>query len=511
MDLRPYQLDAVEGCRTLIRERKKRILLIAPTGAGKTVMFSHIVSRAVERGSRALILAHRRELVKQASDKLLANGVHHGIIQAGFRPAPQRPVQVASVQTLARRPEACTQVDLVVVDECHHVTTENTYAKLLSWYPQAIILGVTATPWRLDGQGLADVFEGHVLTCTPRDLRDEGFLVPVGGWEYEGIDTSHARVRNGDYVAQDMHAAATSRKVVGDIVTEWLKFAAGKRTVLFAVTVEHSQQMVEAFRKEGVPAEHLDGNTPTAERDAVLERLRSGQTLVVCNCNVLTEGFDCPELEVCVLARPTLSTSLYLQMVGRALRPVCFDCRGPVSWGDERCGCGSSNIKRLARIHDHAGCLAAHGHPYAERDYSPTLTARVSRGDAEDPRGRSRVRRCKECKAVLAGLQCDACGWKPTQLELVQEELAARRAIGADGSAPKSERAKETDDERARRWKVRFAGDELWKRDFFERMVAKHGIDKGARVYWWFSGKLERPPTQWLVEARARHQEGSAA
>lgn len=488
--LRPYQQKAVEEIRQQYRTGHKRVLCVAPTGAGKTVLFSHIAQKAVERGSRVLVLAHRRELVAQASQKLGALGVSHGIIQAGFRPAPQKPVQVASIQTLLARPNAMTMADLVVIDEAHHTTTANGYQRILERFRGASVLGVTATPWRLDGQGLADLFQGHVLTCTPRQLRDQGFLVPVGGWEYEGIDTSSARVRGGDFVAQDMQAAATSRRVVGDIVSEWLKFSPGKRTVLFAVTVEHSRQMVEAFKREGVPAEHLDGETPTAERDAVLARLRSGQTLVVCNCNVLTEGFDCPELEVCILARPTLSTALYLQMVGRALR--------------------TAPGKTTARIHDHAGCLAAHGHPYGDRDYSPTTTARVARRDAEK-RGEASSRRCPECKSVLAGWPCDACGYAPPRELVLEEQAAARRAIGNDGSSPRAEKAKETDEERRRRWQTRYAHDDEWKRNFFDRMVAKHGPDKGARVYWWFSGKSERPQMSWLVEARARALEGNAA
>jgi DNA repair protein RadD len=485
MNLRPYQLDAIESARQEIRGGAKKVLLIMPTGGGKTVVFSHVVQSAVSKGSRALVIAHRRELVDQASKKLNAFGVQHGIIQAGFPRALHRPVQVASIQTLMRNPGQLTRVDLLVVDECHHITTTNGYAELLKLFPNALVLGVTATPWRLDGRGLADVFESHVVACTPRELRDEGFLVPVGGWEYEGIDTSTARVKGGDFVASDMQASASSKRVVGDVVSEYLLHANGARAVLFALNVEHSKLMVEAFRAAGVAAEHVDGEMGTAERDAVLARLRSGVTRVVCNCNVLTEGFDCPELECCILARPTLSTALFLQMVGRVLRP--------------------SPGKAIARIHDHAGCLAAHGHPYADRDYSPTLTARAPRKKAEG--STPAESRCPACKSVVARWPCDACGYapKPQDLQVQYEiqEAARRRAIENDGSAPSKPKS-ETDDERRKKWALRYQWDDDFaqRRAFFDRMVEKHGPSKGAWVYRWVSGNSERPLKEWVEEVR---------
>jgi DNA repair protein RadD len=486
MDLRPYQLEAVEQLRNRYREGAKRALLICPTGGGKTVIFSHVAGKSVERGSRVIVIAHRRELVKQASDKLAAFGLSHGIIQAGFRPRPHCPVQVASIQTLLGRATAISRADLVVIDEAHHVTTKNGYSKVLARFPEAKVLGVTATPWRLDGKGLGDVFDAHVVARTPRELRDDGFLVPVGGWEYEAIDTSSARVQRGDFVVGDLARAATSARVVGDIVGEWLKHAAGRRTVLFALSIEHSQYMVEAFKKAGVAAEHVDGEMPTADRDAVLQRLRAGVTHVVCNCNVLTEGFDCPELECCILARPTLSLSLALQMVGRVLRPAPG--------------------KAIARIHDHAGVLAAHGHPYASRDYSPETSGTASRGGGG---GSLRRMKCKQCKAVVDRWPCEACGYmpKPEELQLEEVPAAAKREITNDGAG-----ARKVDDDatRAETWRRVFAHDEARQYGFFQKMVAKHGLQKGCRVFWWFSGKTARPPQHWVDEARAR-AEGTAA
>lgn len=499
MHLRPYQSAAIEATRERIRAGAKRCLIIIPTGGGKTVVASEIIRVAMAKGSRTLFLAHRRELILQTCDKLRRFGVPHGVIMAGMRPALQHQVQVASVQTLARRGGSLERVDLIFLDEAHHVTTANQYSALLARWPGARAVGLTATPWRLDGHGLGDVFDAHVVATTPRQLRDEGFLVPVGGWEYEAIDTERARVQQGDYVAKDLEASATSRRVVGDIVSEWMLHAAGKRTVLFTVTVAQSQLMVQAFREAGVPAEHVDGTMPAAERDAILQRLRSGETLIVSNCNVLTEGFDCPELEVCVLARPTLSTSLYLQMVGRVLRTVCFDCHAPSSALESECSsCGSTNVKRIARLHDHAGCLAAHGHPFAERDWNPEV---ASRGARKSKGGTARALRCSACSSVTSRWPCDACGFAPDpkELKIEYEPAAARKEIGAEGAAAPKKR-KSTDEERAAAWARRFSGDEerraRWK--YFAELAARHGSPgKASHVYYWVSGRTERVPKAW--------------
>ena len=476
MDLRPYQREAIEQVRERLRRGAKRVLIVLPTGGGKTVVAADIIRSATERGSRTLFLAHRRELIQQTADKLNRFGVRHGIIMAGQRPALQHHVQVASIQTLARRRDSLKSVDLIFFDEAHHAAAGQ-YTDVLEWYPQARVVGLTATPWRLDGRGLADVFDAHVLARTPKHLKEEGFLVPVGGWEFEAIDTSKAKVQGGDYAKRDLADEALKPRVVGDVVEEWLRHAGGKRTVVFAVSIEASQLMAQRFREAHVSAEHIDGEMPTAERDAVLRRLRSGQTLVVCNCNVLTEGFDCPELEVCVLARPTLSTALYLQMVGRVLRPAPG--------------------KTAARIHDHAGCLASHGHPYANRDYSPETTARGKR-EADQLDSDTRKRNvCPACKSVRDGYPCANCGFTPTpeELQLEYEEAAHAKAIAEEDSPEEQKRRK-----LAREYSTASAEH---KRAMFEHFVRKYGPKRALGVYRWWSGETEWPPRQWRTEVAA--------
>lgn len=474
MDLRPYQSEAIEQVRERFRTGAKRTLIILPTGGGKTVVAADIIQRAAARQSRVLFLAHRRELIQQTSDKLNRFGVRHGIIMAGERPALQHSVQVASVQTLARRRNLLSSVDLIFFDEAHHAAA-GSYMEVMELFPTARVVGLTATPWRLDGRGLADVFDAHVIVRTPRQLKDEGFLVPVGGWEFEAIDTSRVKVARGDFSVRELADEASKPRVVGDIVEEWLRHANGARTVVFAVDIAVSKMMTAKFREAGVAAEHVDGEMPASERDAVLKRLRSGQTLVVCNCNVLTEGFDCPELEVCVLARPTLSTALYLQMVGRVLRPAPGKTR--------------------ALIHDHAGCLKMHLHPYAERDYSPESTTKGDRRHAEesDSGGGARLLKCPSCKSVRVGYPCDNCGFSPTpeELRLEFEEAAHARAIAEENSA-------EANEEKGRAKKFAALPAHI-RREAFMRMAEKCVSKKQLRSrFRWWSGETAWPPREWV-------------
>jgi len=474
--LRPYQSEAIEAAREKFRANAKRTLLVLPTGGGKTVIASEIIRSAEARGSRVCFLAHRRELIAQTSDKLHRFGVRHGTIMAGERPAPQLAVQVASIQTLVRRLDAYPNFDLIFFDEAHHAAAGG-YQKVLELYPRARVVGLTATPWRLDGRGLADVFDSHVIVRTPKQLRDEGYLCAVGGWEFEAVDTSRARVQGGDFKAKDLEESASSKRVIGDVVEEWLRYSPGKRTVVFAVSIATSQLLTEAFVKAGVRAEHIDGEMETAQRDAIVHRLRTGQTTVVCNCNVLTEGFDAPELEVCVLARPTLSTSLYLQMVGRVLRPA--------------------EGKTQARIHDHAGCLATHGHPYAERDWSPESSSKGERKAAEEgaTRGGSGRMICASCKSARAAYPCDNCGYTPTpeELRLEYEEAAHAKAITDEGTAEDIERK-----QRVARYALMLGNQrELWK--FFCRIAERCTSKKQVRSrFKWASGETAWPPREWV-------------
>ena len=398
--LRPYQADVIARVALEIAAGRRRILLVAPTGAGKTIVAATLIAQDVAQGRRVLFLAHRRELVQQASAKLYAVGVDHGIVQAGFPTRPGVKVQVASIPTLHRRAVRSTVMDLppanlVVVDETHHVRARS-YRQILDAYPEAIILGLTATPCRGDGRGLGNVFE-VIVECPPvAELIDVGYLVPTKVYAPTRPDLSGVKVERGDYVESQLAQRMDTGQLVGDIVTHWLRLAERRRTVVFASGVGHSVHLRDEFRRAGVVAEHIDSTTPAEERDAILAKLAAGTVEVVSNAMVLTEGWDCPEASCLVLARPTRHHGPYRQMVGRVLRPAPG--------------------KTDALVLDHAGAVLEHG--FVEE---PVIWTLDQDKRAESPAQTSRAQHrapglttCPECSAVrLEGRPCPQCGWRP--------------------------------------------------------------------------------------------------
>jgi len=324
--LRPYQLQAVDELQGQYRLGKGAVLLVAPTGSGKTAIGCHFVKQAVDQGKRCLWLAHRSELIRQASQRLAQDyRVRHGIIKAGVaKYDPRFPVQIASVQTLARR-KPINDVGLLVVDEAHHATA-HTYLQIIESHPNAIVLGLTATPWRLTGRKLGALFDGIVAVANYPFLIREGFLVrPRVFLPADLPDFSTVRLLGGDYDENQAAAIMERPKLVGDVLEQWRKHASkggkARSTIIFACNVAHSLHIVRVFREAGIAAEHLDSQVPEEERQAILERLARGQTTVVSNVVILSEGFDCPPVSCVIVARPTASRTLFIQMGGRALRP----------------------------------------------------------------------------------------------------------------------------------------------------------------------------------------------
>lgn len=386
-----------------------RFLLGDFTVTHNTVIASHMIECSVALGNRVLFLAHRRELITQAFKKVLGctcrPGYDHdsmlpdpecratglprkmvGVLMANDpRRNPVAVVQVASVDTLRNR--AKPPADLIVVDEAHR-TLARSYKAILEAYPEAAVTGLTATPYRADNRGLGEEYDELVVVASPRQLIDEGFLVDPRVFTVPAKDLpdlSRVRVKGGDYDLEQLGVAVNQAGLVGNIVEHWKRRAEGRQTVVFAGNVEHSKHIIARFRESGVAAEHLDGAMPTAERDAILARLDRGETRVVSNFGVLTEGWDQPSVKCCILARPTKSLGLYLQMAGRILRP----------WRDT-----------AAIILDHAGCALEHGLPQDDREF--TLEAKKKSRTTTAPSCKT----CEECYAIVPSATriCPACG-----------------------------------------------------------------------------------------------------
>ena len=401
--LRPYQLHGVDMARKAIAARKRRLILLSPTGSGKTIIACSVIEAAVAKGKRILFVAHRKELINQASVKLDEFGIEHGVIMGNhWRNRPNAPVQVASIQTLRNR-ALPWDPDLIIIDEAH-LSMAKSYTDLLDRYPAAVTLGPTATPIRADGKPLGDIYHDIISISTVPQLIRMGFLVRPRHFAPTIPNLADIAMRGADYDDAALAGAIDKPDLVGDIVQHWRKIAAGRTTAVFAITREHSQHIVRQFLAAGITAEHVDGLTPAHERDAIFRRFASGETTVVSNVGIFVEGYDNPRISAVVLARPTMSLARYLQMAGRGLR---------IMEGKQDC-----------IILDHAGCAHAHGMVDDEREWS--LTGKKKRG------GGSRlapVRTCDKCYATYPAQVrgCPECGYAPpSQDREIVEDTSAK-------------------------------------------------------------------------------------
>lgn len=393
--LRPYEQKAREDVLAMHARGVRRVLLTMPTGGGKTVVAADIIR---DHDGPVLFLAHRRELIDQAVERLVELGVARAdigvIMRDDARTNADARIQVASVATLHRRD--LPPATLIVVDEAHHAVGETMYAGILAGYPDANVLGLTATPQRLDGKGLRESFDELLVAATPSALIDGGWIARprVFTQPEQNLPTLKGiRLAGGDYNAKDLARAVRKSTLVGDMVEHYVKRAKGKPAVLFAVSRQLSRGYVRAFQRAGIAAEHLDGETPLAEREAILGRLRQGKTKVVSNVGVLTEGWDAGHVRCAILARPTRSLTLYLQMVGRIMRPF-VETKGKYA-----------GQKLAPIVLDHAGNYRMHDLPDIDREWS--LDGRTRRKGGAPP-----CKACPFCNAVMpfGARECAECG-----------------------------------------------------------------------------------------------------
>lgn len=390
--LREYQSEALLAVNGSMSDGVKSIIY-APCGAGKTTIAAALIRDAQKSGLSVLFLAHKRELIKQASDRLTAFGIDHGCILAGHPPDANQPVQVASLMTIIRR--EYPPADLVIIDECHRARAKS-YMVLLKHYRKAALVGLTATPQRLDRQGLGDVYDRIITAANPSELIQDGHLVAPRVFapkQHTAVETAVEKVKisAGDYDVAQLGALLSQSHLVGDIVGHWYKHARRCITVVFAVNKQHAEMLVGEFQYVGIAAAVLTSDTYPDERDRMLLQLRAGTIQVLVNVNILTEGWDLPALDCVVLARPTMSLAVYLQQCGRALRPHPDDpARRPI-------------------ILDHADNVRRHGMPHTDRVFQLKTTKESKRPRAV---GLAPYRICSDCGAIVPTERktCPECG-----------------------------------------------------------------------------------------------------
>lgn len=372
IELRPYQADDYKKLRNAFRDYR-RVCFQAPTGSGKTVIFSYIAASAQNKGNPTIVGVHRRELIKQTLNKFAFAGVSAGVIASGWEAQPDKLVQIASIPTLVRRLDTAPKARLLIIDECHHVASP-TWSRVLDHYKGAYVLGCTATPERLDGKGLADHFE--TLICGPSigELIEQGYLADMRIFTAPVPDLSNVKRVAGDYAKAQLAKTMSANKIVGNAVEHYRWHANGLPAIAFCCTVKHAQLVAEQFCRAGYKAASVDGSMSSDKRDAVINGLSTGRLQVVTSCDLISEGLDIPDVAVAILLRPTQSLTLYLQQVGRALRPK------PIP----------------AIILDHAGNVNRHGSPATNRLWD--LEGRPKRLAAERAERKARQAEFKQRK-----------------------------------------------------------------------------------------------------------------
>lgn len=416
MELRDYQEKAIIDCRELIRTGKRKLIIQASCGSGKTIIAASIVSSALEKGKKVIFLVHFRELAYQAIERFTEFGIGDevGIIMAGEDPHLHRPVQVISVQTYSRRLKLAESgdtkwfinADLVIYDEAHS-SIAKTRKEILDLYKKdAVILGLTATPCRADGRGLGEVFDAIVPCSSVAELTGLGHLVPAIYYGSKELpDLKNIKITAGDYNKKELGERVDKPKLIGDIYDNWARIACDRQTVIFATNVKHSKHIRDLFQRRGVNIEHVDAHTPEDDRRSILNRFRDGDVQVVTNVGVYSEGADFPWASCVVLAKPSKSYARYIQMAGRGLRP--------------------HPGKENAIIIDHSGLVNAHG--FLDEDVYWTLAGKEKAWKKKTRIKEKKIFDCEECCFLFTGKKCPQCGFTipdwGKKIETTEDEL----------------------------------------------------------------------------------------
>jgi superfamily II DNA or RNA helicase len=395
VELRPYQQQLLEDIRSAMRQGHRRVLAVMPTGSGKGTTISAMVASAAARNHRVLILAHRAELIADLSTRIHGFGISHGIIAAGYREDLRQPVQVGSVQTVVRRLDRIPEPSMIIQDEAHHLIASNMWGKVIGAWPKAYLIGKTATPERLSGEGLGEghggFFSAMVQGPDAAWLTEQGFLVPARIFAPPGIDLSGIKRFDTRKGHQQSEEILRQGQAMGDAVSHYrrtIEPVHNGTAIAFCCSVAHADAVAEAFRAQGISAARLDGSMDRGARRRLIADLGAGVVKVLTSCDIISEGTDIPSVTGAMLLRPTDSLGLHLQQIGRVLRP--------------------SPGKPYAVINDHVGNTLRHGRPTDPRDWN--LEGQTKRKRAVSDALPIKV--CDSCFSAIpsASPSCPECG-----------------------------------------------------------------------------------------------------
>lgn len=369
-----YQLDLIDRARKQIAD--KNVMIVSPPGSGKSVVISDIAKSATERNGHVLFLVHRKELIDQITNSFKFHGVD------------MSKVDLLTVGKVKNRLDELTKPTLIITDEGHHGKA-STYQIIYDYFSDVPRLGFTATPWRLSGDGFTDIYDVMVEGQTVEWLINNHNLAPYNYYSVLSIDTDKLKIQNGDYSNKSIDDAF-GKSIFGDVAREYIKKANGQKAILYAHSVEASQEFAKEFQALGINAVHADAKTPKAERDKLMQDFREGKIQIICNVDLISEGFDVPDCTVTILCRPTKSLVLYLQQSMRSMR---------------------YQPDKQAIILDHVGNYKIHGLPDTPHDWNEYFVGGWKKKNNKT--NEVKFKECPECSACysLTVKICEICGY----------------------------------------------------------------------------------------------------
>lgn len=377
--LRNYQEALVQKAHDTFRRGLKSACIVLPCGGGKSVIVAEIAKRTTEKLNRVLFLVHRIELCEQIEQTFRKCGVDMDFCQ------------ICMVQTACRRLQKIPRPSLIITDETHH-SKSTSYRKIYDFFPEAFRLGVTATPIRLDGSGLGDVYQNLIEGVSAKWLIENKYLSPYTYYAPTVADLNGIKIQRGEFETKSAENVLFNRTVFGNVISHYRRIADEKQAICYCVSVKHSSAMAEEFQANGISAVHIDGTTPKAERQRIIEDFRQGKIKILCNVDLISEGFDVPDCECAILLRPTKSLTLYIQQSMRCMR---------------------YKSGKSAVIIDHVGNYARFGMPDADREWTLESKPKKSRQQAEKE---VKVLQCPECFYTFQPEDdvkiCPACGYE---------------------------------------------------------------------------------------------------
>jgi len=430
MKLRYYQIKAINQIKEKLKQGHKRILAVLPTGSGKSIIMGFIAKMCTDKGSKVLALMHRRGLVHQLGDRFESCGVESGKIMSQIKPELSNDVQIGTIQTYSKRIEIVNsdwddntfrpwehKADLILTDESHR-SLSKTFQDTLKYYSDKIVIGFTATPVLSSGVGMGNYYSAIVQPVGVQELINTGSLVPGEYFGLSAPDLSGLKIVKNDYEQGELGKRFSTPKLIGDVVKNWNDKAFGMKTLVFAMNVKHSQALVYEFCKLGVAAEHLDSKSDDEKREETLKRFRSGETTILSNVGLFTEGTDIPEIECMCIAVSTKNIGKWLQMIGRGARPYPG--------------------KKSFYVFDHGKNINEHG--FYEDPIIWTLDGKklsYKKPSPVEPKEKHKMN-CKNCNRVFTGDTCPGCG---TVIEHYGKKI---EAIEADLKRLTQKKEKET-------------------------------------------------------------------